>query len=69
MTFTLEGILYASRKDSVGIRLKTFDGNISAFCDRGGKILHWHGLTDQLLVSRERQTHTTDEAHFTLNAL
>lgn len=29
--------------------LQTFDADISAFRDRGGKIMHWHGTADPLL--------------------
>ncbi|KAF2448890.1 tannase and feruloyl esterase [Karstenula rhodostoma CBS 690.94] len=50
--FTLEDVLYALQKDSDGVQLNTFDSDISAFRDRGGKVLHWHGTADQLLVSR-----------------
>ena len=49
-SFTLEDILNAMRNDPYD--LSTFNGDISAFRDRGGKVLHWHGTSDPLLTSR-----------------
>lgn len=49
-TFTLQDILKGIEKDNFD--LSTFEGNISAFRDRGGKVLHWHGGADQLITMR-----------------
>ncbi|CAI6331577.1 unnamed protein product [Periconia digitata] len=46
-TFTLEDALNAIQSNAG--ELGTFNAQISAFRDRGGKILHWHGLVDEFL--------------------
>lgn len=51
-SFTIADVLYAIQQDRAGAQVNTFNGDISAFRDRGGKILHWHGLADQYLSSR-----------------
>ncbi|KAL1593796.1 Actin-like protein arp9 [Paraconiothyrium brasiliense] len=66
-TFTLQDVLYALQQDADGVRLNTFDSDISVFRDRGGKILHWHGTADQLLVSRTSDLYY-NKVRSTLNA-
>lgn len=48
-SFTLKDVLYALGNDPHD--MNTFNGDISAFRDRGGKVLHWHGMSDPLLMS------------------
>ena len=47
--------------------IETFDTDISAFRDLGGKILHWHGQADQLLTVRNSDRYY-DAVKSTLNA-
>ncbi|KAF1954248.1 putative feruloyl esterase [Byssothecium circinans] len=46
-TFTLEDAYHALRTNRVD--MGTTNPDISAFRDRGGKVLHWHGANDPLL--------------------
>jgi feruloyl esterase len=48
-TFTLEDAVEAFNQNPFNIQ--TFDADISAFRDRGGKVLHWHGSSDPVLPS------------------
>jgi feruloyl esterase len=66
-SFTLQDVMYAIQKDRDGVQLDTFDGDISAFRDRGGKVLHWHGTADPLLVSRTSDLYY-NKVRSTLNA-
>ncbi|KAF1967491.1 tannase and feruloyl esterase [Bimuria novae-zelandiae CBS 107.79] len=64
-TFTLQDILYAQNNDPQN--LNTFDGDISAFHRRGGKIIHWHGSADPLIGRRTSDLYY-DKVRSTLNA-
>ncbi|KAJ4293579.1 Feruloyl esterase [Kalmusia sp. IMI 367209] len=67
-TFTLKDIIYAIQKDQQDhTDLDTFNGDISAFRDRGGKILHWHGNADPIITSRTSDLYY-NEVRSTLNA-
>lgn len=64
-TFTLQDVVYALENDQSD--LNTFDGDISAFRDRGGKMLHWHGAADPLLTMETSDLYY-NEVRSTLNA-
>ncbi|PSN74730.1 tannase and feruloyl esterase [Corynespora cassiicola Philippines] len=46
-TFTLSDALYAVQLNPANIQ--TLDADISAFRNKGGKVLHWHGQADEIL--------------------
>lgn len=48
-TLSLEDAAYAAAKNPSNI--ETWKGDLSAFQDKGGKILHYHGLTDAIITS------------------
>lgn len=48
-TLSLEDAAYAAAKNPSNI--ETWKGDLSAFQDKGGKILHYHGLTDGIITS------------------
>jgi feruloyl esterase len=64
-SFTLADVVYGLQKDKFD--LNTFNGDISAFRDRGGKILHWHGVADGLIGSRTSDLYY-ETVRSTLNA-
>jgi feruloyl esterase len=64
-TFTLEDGYNGYLLNPANIN--TFDSDISAFRDRGGKILHWHGSADPLLSSSVSNLYY-DNVKSTLNA-
>ena len=64
-SFTLADALFALKQNK--FNLNTFNGDISAFRDRGGKVLHWHGTGDGLITSKTSDLYY-ENVRSTLNA-
>lgn len=52
-TLNLQDVALASAQNPFNIA--TFEGDLSAYRDKGGKVLHYHGMQDQVITSDNSQ--------------